>query len=53
VRKNRLVIVTPNDPRLLGFEWEIQKSNHLVLVGQPPVSKTGSSYLKATLTRPK
>jgi bla regulator protein blaR1 len=51
VRKDRLVIVQPNDRRLLGFEWELRKGS-FVLVGQPPVGKTGSNYLGATLSRP-
>jgi beta-lactamase regulating signal transducer with metallopeptidase domain len=50
VRGNRLVIVAPNDRRLLGFEWEIRQGR-LILVGQPPTSKTGSNYLGATLVR--
>jgi hypothetical protein len=51
IKKNRLVIVEPNDRRLLGFEWEFRKGS-FVLVGQPPIGKTGSNYLGATLRRP-
>lgn len=49
VQGNRLVIVEPNDRRLLGFEWEIQADGHLTLVGQPPLRETGSNYLGATM----
>jgi beta-lactamase regulating signal transducer with metallopeptidase domain len=48
---NRLVIVAPNDRRLHGFEWESRGVGRFVLVGQPPVSKTGSNYLGAVLSR--
>ena len=45
LRGDRLVIVEPNDRRLLGFAWEVRGDGRLVLVDQPPVSKTGSNYL--------
>jgi hypothetical protein len=51
LRGDRLVIVEPNDRRLLGFAWEVRGDGRLVLVDQPPVSKTGSNYLGARLTR--
>lgn len=49
--ENKLVIETPGDERLTGFEWRIASPNKLVLVGQPDTSRTGSSYLGATLVR--
>ncbi len=52
VQGDRLVIVEPNDRRLLGFEWEIHPEGHLTLVGQPPLSQTGSDYLGAVMVRP-
>jgi beta-lactamase regulating signal transducer with metallopeptidase domain len=51
VQGDRLVIVAPNDRRLLGFVWEVQSPGRMLLIGQPPISKTGSNYLRATLTR--
>jgi RNA polymerase sigma factor (sigma-70 family) len=47
---DRLVIVDPNDRRLLGFEWQADRAG-FVLVGQPAVEKTGANYLGATLRR--
>lgn len=51
LRGNRLVIIEPSDRRLLGFEWELREGVFR-LVAQPPVGKTGSNYLGATLARP-
>jgi hypothetical protein len=49
VRGGRLVIVEPNDRRLLGFAWEIHPDGHLTLVDQPPTEKTGVNYLGAVM----
>ena len=47
----RLKMETPNDPRLTEFEWLVEDSDHLRLVVEPPVGKTGARYVGATLTR--
>jgi beta-lactamase regulating signal transducer with metallopeptidase domain len=49
LRGDRLVMVEPNDARLLGFQWEMHGDGHLALVDQPPLAKTGSNYLGAKL----
>lgn len=49
VRDGRLVIVEPNDRRLLGFEWAIGSDGQLALVGQPPLEKTGANYVGARM----
>lgn len=46
-----LKIVRPDDKRLTGFVWTAVNRNTLILTGEPPVARTGSSYLGATLTR--
>ncbi|PQO26430.1 hypothetical protein [Blastopirellula marina] len=46
-----LKIVRPDDKRLTGFVWTAVNRNTLVLTGEPPTARTGSSYLGATLTR--
>lgn len=51
LRKNRLVLVQPATRNEGPFEWELRKTGDLVLVVQPPVAKTGSNYLGATLIR--
>lgn len=51
VRGERLVLVTATNARDTGFEWEIRGPDELTLVAQPPVEKTGSDYLGATLKR--
>ncbi|MCC9606066.1 hypothetical protein LOC68_19750 [Blastopirellula sp. JC732] len=47
----KLMITKPDDKRLTGFVWTAINRNTLVLTGEPPVERTGSSYLGATLTR--
>jgi hypothetical protein len=51
LRDNRLVLVEPINRGPLGFEWEVRGSDELLLVGQPPIGKTGANYLGATLRR--
>ncbi len=51
VKDGRLVIVAPDDKRLTGFEWQMEQDGSLMLIGEPGVAKTGSSYLKATMRR--
>lgn len=51
IRDGRLVIVEPNDSRLIGFGWTIHNANTLILADQPEAGKTGADYLGATLTR--
>lgn len=47
----RLKMERPNDPRLTEFEWFVEDSDHLRLIVEPPVGKTGARYVGATLTR--
>ncbi|TWT39035.1 hypothetical protein [Blastopirellula retiformator] len=47
----KLTITKPDDKRLTGFEWTAINRNTLILTGEPSTSRTGSSYLGATLTR--
>jgi hypothetical protein len=51
LRGDRLVMIKPRDPRLTGFVWQLDDSNDMTLVGEPPIGKTGASYLTATLKR--
>ncbi|EAQ78207.1 hypothetical protein [Blastopirellula marina] len=46
-----LTIVRPADKRLTGFVWTAINRNTLILTGEPPQGRTGSSYVGATLTR--
>jgi hypothetical protein len=50
-RGNRLVMLTPADARMKEFVWKIDDANHLTLIKEPPVAKTGQRYRKATLKR--
>jgi len=50
-RGNRLVMVTPADSHLTEFVWKIDDANHLTLIKEPPVAKTGQRYRSATLKR--
>jgi hypothetical protein len=47
----RLKMEHPNDPRLTEFEWFVEDSDHLRLVVEPPVGKTGARYVGAKLNR--
>jgi hypothetical protein len=49
VRGDRLVIVEPDDRRLFGFQWQIDRDGRLTLVDQPPLRETGSDYLGAMM----
>jgi RNA polymerase sigma factor (sigma-70 family) len=51
LRDDRLVLSKPTIPTEYGFEWEIRGPGELALVAQPPVAKTGSDYLGATMRR--
>ena len=51
IREGWLVIVEPDDDRLLGFGWKIHNPNTLILADQPEAGKTAHDYLGATLTR--
>ena len=44
-------MVEPRDRRLTEFVWKLQADGRLTLVAEPDASKTGSSYLGATLVR--
>jgi len=50
-RGDRLVMVTPADPRSTEFVWRIDDAYHLTLVKEPPTAKTGRRYRKATLLK--
>lgn len=49
-QKGTLVVVQPGDDRMVGLTWQWD-GKQLVLVGEPPGSPSGSSYVGATLTR--
>jgi beta-lactamase regulating signal transducer with metallopeptidase domain len=51
VRADRLVLMVPNDPRPLDFQWQIEGHGRLVLIRQPELSTIGSNYLGGSLTR--
>jgi RNA polymerase sigma factor (sigma-70 family) len=51
LRQDRLILVKGANSTEKGFEWEVRGSDDLALVAQPPVAKTGSNYLGATLRR--
>jgi hypothetical protein len=38
---DRLVMETPDDPRLTAYQWQRVNSDSYKLVEQPPVAKTG------------
>jgi hypothetical protein len=50
-RGDRLVMVTPADPRSTEFVWRIEDAYHLTLIKEPSVAKTGQHYRKATLLK--
>jgi hypothetical protein len=50
-RGNQLVMLTPADPRLTEFVWRIDDAQHLTLIKEPPVSKTGRRCRTATLLK--
>ena len=50
-RGDRLVMVTPADPKCTEFVWRIDDANHLTLIKEPPAAKTGRPYRKATLLK--
>jgi hypothetical protein len=50
-RGDKLVMITPADPRLTEFVWQIDAGNHLTLIKEPAVAKTGQRYRKATLLK--
>jgi RNA polymerase sigma factor (sigma-70 family) len=52
LRKDRLTRIGPEKPVKERFIWEV-RDDKWVLVGQPPVGKTGANYLGATLERKK
>ncbi|HEY0456422.1 MAG TPA: hypothetical protein VGE41_08600 [Verrucomicrobiae bacterium] len=53
VTKDRFVMTASSDNRYSGFVWQIEDADHMTLVEEPPISKTGSSYLKAKMVRSK
>ena len=42
---DRLIMEAPADPRLTEFVWRLRPDGTLVLIGEPPASKTGAHYL--------
>jgi len=50
-RGNRLVMITPSDSQLTDWIWRIDDGNHLTLVKEPDVHKTGGGYRASTLQR--
>jgi RNA polymerase sigma factor (sigma-70 family) len=51
LRQGRLILAEAATRAEKGFEWEVRGAGELALVAQPPVAKTGASYLGATLCR--
>lgn len=51
VRRDRLAMVVPDDPRLTGFVWQLDDAEQLTLIEEPPAKKTGARYITATLNR--
>ena len=47
-RNQQLVVVDPSDDRMTGLTWRWD-GKEFVLIGEPPNSPTGSSYLGARL----
>ena len=47
----RLVMQTPQDPRLTEFVWQLRSDGSLLLVDQPAVGKIGARYLGAVMRR--
>lgn len=50
-QNGQLVVVEPNDQRMLGLVWA-WKGDQMVLVAEPKSRPTGASYVGTTLQRP-
>lgn len=51
LHNRHLIVVKPAIERLTEYVWQVKSPDLLVLVTAPPVSKIGSDYSGATLTR--
>lgn len=52
-KKPELTVLKPDNPRMNGYVWKLERKGQLVLVEEPPVPVSGVRLTSATLRKDK